>query len=240
MPDDQINHFTNLVVGFELLLTPNLDNELLTDINNLFKDFVRDMDKIYMPEALLSGVHELIHLTNDVKKNGNLIDFNCFSFEDLNRQLGCLIKGKSNVGIEIINALTILKLYHQSVSKLLNEKKNEVVNLFEKIQTDKKPKNTSIDKIDEKNLKAFKSKNINLTKKLILIDCFKTKNGIVYTSLNYKKCNTLDFCIESFIKFGLIEYFCSDKSSTYAVSQTLSKLTQPFFNIKYPNLKHNE
>ena len=123
MLEYQINHFTNLVVGVELLLTPDLDKDLLTDINSLFKDFVRDMDKIYMLEALLSGVHELIHLTNDVRKNGNLNDFNCFSFEDLNRQLGCLIKGKSNIGIELVNAFSTLKLYHQSISKLPNEKK---------------------------------------------------------------------------------------------------------------------
>ncbi|RMZ99255.1 hypothetical protein BpHYR1_030111 [Brachionus plicatilis] len=92
MPIDQFEHYTNLVVGIEYLL----------------RHFVRNMDKIYKPEALLSGVHELIHLTGDVARNGDLNDFNCFSFEDLNRQLGRLINGTSNIGLfnksfELIN-----------------------------------------------------------------------------------------------------------------------------------------
>ena len=51
------------------------------------------MNKFYM-ESLLSGVHELIHLTSDVENNGNLNDYNRFSFEEMNRQLGILIREK--------------------------------------------------------------------------------------------------------------------------------------------------
>ncbi|RNA17069.1 hypothetical protein BpHYR1_015517, partial [Brachionus plicatilis] len=105
MPIDQFEHYTNLVGGIEYLL----------------RHFVRNMDKIYKPEGLLSGVHELIHLTGDEARNGDLNDFNCFSFEDLNRQLGRLINGTSKIG-----------LFNKSFELINENDKEKILNFLDK------------------------------------------------------------------------------------------------------------
>ena len=52
-----------------------------------------------------------------------------FSFEDINRQIGQLINGKSNIGVEIVNSISILKFFHKSYD-LISDQKNSNIMLF--------------------------------------------------------------------------------------------------------------
>ena len=59
---------------------------------------------------MLSGVHELLHLVDDIKNIGPLNQYNCFPFENLNRIILSMVHGKNNsTGIELINSFNILR-----------------------------------------------------------------------------------------------------------------------------------
>ncbi|RMZ94728.1 hypothetical protein BpHYR1_017434 [Brachionus plicatilis] len=91
MDDQQLSHLINLVVGMEFLLKSNLDERSLDYISLLFKDFVRNMEYFYGKDSMLSGVHELIHLTEDLKNNA-----------------------KNSIAVQIINSFNVLKIYDSS------------------------------------------------------------------------------------------------------------------------------
>ena len=43
------------------------------------------MSGLYGPHSMFSGIHELVHLVSDIKKIGNLNEFNCFQFESFTK-----------------------------------------------------------------------------------------------------------------------------------------------------------
>ncbi|RNA12196.1 hypothetical protein BpHYR1_041393 [Brachionus plicatilis] len=110
----------------ENLLQPNLNLEYLDDINCLLRDFVRDMEFYYGLDIMLSGVHELIHITSDIKNNGSINELNCFAFEDMYRQVSNFIKAKNHTGVQIINSLKILKLFNYQMCSLDKNVKEDI------------------------------------------------------------------------------------------------------------------
>ncbi|CAF0902103.1 unnamed protein product [Brachionus calyciflorus] len=226
---NQINHLINLIISIEYLLKKFVDKTFLGSIQILLKDFMIGMSEIYGAHSMLSGIHELVHLTRDIKNIGNLNDFNCFQFENFNRELLRLVKSKSSLGIGLINSFESIKL-----SSFLNFKENSEgfsAKSQNKYNIKLNINQNLIDKDEKKNIDAlFLSKSYSVIKYCKI-------NGIFYSSLFYKKTKRCDFCIEFGSKFGLIKYFVTDNIDTYAVCKTLSKLHNPFYNPRIPDLK---
>ncbi|CAF0919879.1 unnamed protein product [Brachionus calyciflorus] len=233
MEDNQLYHLINLVVGVEYLLTPNLDDEKLEIVNLLFKDFVKDMEYFYGADSMLSGVHELIHLTEDFKNNGHLSEFNCFTFEDLNRQITSFLKAKNLVGVQLINSFNVLKIYYSYIDKMPAQLIDQVFpwknNLFKELTHGKI---LSQNHISEKILDCLKKKFNALSSNFQITNYVKYKN-IIYTSINYKDVKSLNYCVKYEEKFAIIHYFCFSDDECVAVLQILSKLHNPFYNIKF-------
>lgn len=223
---DQFNHLINLVVAMEYLLKKQINYLDLDNINQLLRDFVRDMAYFYGDRAMSSGVHELLHLTDDYKNILPLNELNCFPFENLN---GLFLKGVNGcnlVGIEIINTFDAMRCFNliEPVNLKLEKKASDSFFKAGKVL------NSRI--ISDKELKIIKN---NCFQDFIITSFIKIKN-VSYTSLLYKKTKKMDYCIKYGNKFGLIKYFIYNQNFCYAICFLLSDLHNPFFNYKYKNL----
>lgn len=218
-------HLVNLVVSIEHLLNKNFSNIYLDQINELLKEYVSNMETLYGSDKLLSGVHELLHIVDDVKNIGPLNEFNCFQFENLNRIFGNFIHGNHVVGVELFNTLDALKC-----SKLVNQKSETyqpklILHRMHSITIT--PNQSELKKIRDANL---------------CIDEFELYssiefNGQTFTSFEYQKTQNLDLCVKYGDKIGLIKYFLCKKDKCFIICSLLSNNDTLFLNSKFPHLK---
>nr|CAH0103370.1 unnamed protein product [Daphnia galeata] len=79
--DDLYNHFMLLHIAIKILV----DNELCREFSSYARDlillFVKQCEEYYGIEFMSYNVHNLIHLTDDVERNGPLDSFSLFDFE---------------------------------------------------------------------------------------------------------------------------------------------------------------
>jgi hypothetical protein len=84
----------------------NLENRINIDYLNkvepIIIEFVKELTDLYPKSIMLSGAHELLHLTECTLKFGPPNTINCFQFEELNRKLMRFFHGKDLIGEEII------------------------------------------------------------------------------------------------------------------------------------------
>ncbi|CAF1090034.1 unnamed protein product [Brachionus calyciflorus] len=230
---NQYMHLINLVVAVENLLKKDLNISDLNNIETLFRDFVRDMANIYGPKSMLSGVHELLHIVDDVKKIGNLNEFNCFPFENFNRESLNLVNSKNPVAVELINSFRALKILNNQPS-FFNDN-----GIFSEIKKDHeqspKFKFSKALFIKIPDIVSDKIKNIDICEHFFVSSYLKFKNNF-FSSLCYKETKRLDYCVKLKNLYGLINFFIHDKEKFYAVCSVLSFFHSPFYNKKFPDL----
>ena len=66
MSDDHYMHLTKLVVALEILLQNKIERKKLQVANELLIQFVRDAADLYTPSIMKSGMHELLHLVEEI------------------------------------------------------------------------------------------------------------------------------------------------------------------------------
>lgn len=109
-----------LVVATERLLMREVIMSEIEDIKTILIDFLREAKSLYSEKIMLGCFHELLHLPECALYFGHLNSVNCFPFEENNRKIVSLIKGRDLVGDEFF------KLF--SVYQELNLKASEVKN----------------------------------------------------------------------------------------------------------------
>lgn len=84
-------HFLTLHVAISILITPTLitDNENIKYAEELLVYFVESFQILYGKQFVSHNVHNLLHLGNEVRRNGILDNFSAFPFENF---LGSLKK----------------------------------------------------------------------------------------------------------------------------------------------------
>jgi hypothetical protein len=83
---EKYTSFLKLSVAIRLLLTNSQENNL-SFVESLLREFVNDCVKQYTTEFISYNVHNLIHLPSDYKRYKNLENISAFPFESY---LGCL------------------------------------------------------------------------------------------------------------------------------------------------------
>ena len=81
-------------------------------------EFVNELSELYSKSIMLSGAHELLHLTHCTLEFGPLNSINCFQYEELNRKLMRFLHGTDLIGEEIIKIFgtsQILSSFSQSI-----------------------------------------------------------------------------------------------------------------------------
>ena len=96
-----------LVVAIERLLTREVLESELADIQATITDFLKDAEKIYSEKILISCFHELLHLPECTLNFGHLNSVNSFPFEENNRKIIGFIKGRDLIGDEFFKIFSI-------------------------------------------------------------------------------------------------------------------------------------
>ncbi|CAF0938082.1 unnamed protein product, partial [Brachionus calyciflorus] len=228
-------NFILLVIIFENLLARSIEKNNLVIIHDLIIKFVKQSSEIYPPEFMLSGMHELLHLVQCTLDFGPINLVSCFQFEELNRKLKNLIKGKSKIGDEFIGLFTLIQNLESYVSKtsFSNDsvynfvRKNSKVRCANVKYTNNKEKNLIFVGRKLKKSEFAYSYLVNIGLNISISDVFYKSvnvNMTKFTTINNesKRC---DFCvITNNMRYGFIYFLKKSNNTVYAVVRELVKL----------------
>jgi hypothetical protein len=116
-----------------LLTQYELKKDLLPIIKQSLEKFVREISDLYGEKTLKINIHQLLHLTDDVKAWGLLWTHNSFIYESMNGVLTKMIHGTQSVPKAAVNALNNLQQMTEK-EKSIQFQTEEASKLFEKFQ----------------------------------------------------------------------------------------------------------
>lgn len=85
-------HFLSLHCAIRILICDDLIDKYIDYANELLIYFAKEFGDLYGREFVNHNVHNLIHLTLDVKKFGSLDNFSCFPFENYMHNIKMMLK----------------------------------------------------------------------------------------------------------------------------------------------------
>jgi hypothetical protein len=245
MAYERYRNLTKLVISLEILLSPSISKSQLKLAQKILEEFVSELEELYSPAIMLSGVHELLHLVNCTFYLGPLNLINGFEFEELNRKIVSFIHSYDLCGeefIKIFSTAQVLSCYKQLLQHFLPSNNKNIINYLQencfKTSNAKRLKyyddEIKINKqhmtlLDNEILKSCQSKFLNETITYLVSDivCYR---GVRYTNLStqVKRC---DFCVETKNgQLGLIKTFLFYENVCYVVAKKVQKLYCPFFS----------
>jgi len=98
MKNEYHQNLQKLVVFVETILSPIIIKEELIKADIIIREFVHELESLYSPRIMLSGVHELLHLVEMTLDFGPLNGINCFQYEELNRKMIRFVHGFDLIG----------------------------------------------------------------------------------------------------------------------------------------------
>lgn len=242
MEDKYYQNLKKLVVFTETILSPTIKLSDLIKINKVIVDFVEELEFLYTPKIMLSGVHELLHLVDCTIRFGPLNGCNCFQFEEINRKMLRFIHGFDLIGeemIKIFSTAQFLSSYSLNVKSSLlrtfilsrlrfktpNTKKLSI-KLSDAVVAVKAKPRTSV------NVQYLEAINKFTGQKLeqILTSVKLSLNGIIFSThlINTKRSESCFYTDSN--KIGKIECFFFLNDRIYVLYRQLVKLFNPFFS----------
>ncbi|KAK3929712.1 Lysine-rich arabinogalactan protein 18 [Frankliniella fusca] len=103
LPDPYYQHWLLLVAAVFSLLKETISEDDLNSSDVMLRLFVRDIGALYGANCYTYNMHNLIHLTTQVRRWGPLWATSAFLFESCNGYLGKHVHGTKNLGQELIN-----------------------------------------------------------------------------------------------------------------------------------------
>ena len=107
LPDEYFEHYFCFVRATYLLLQGSIAETHLTMTEQLLDNFCGMFSRLYQLRFETLNLHQLLHLTDDVRDFGPLFTHSCFSFEDKNGFILKLIHGTQFIDKQIISAVSI-------------------------------------------------------------------------------------------------------------------------------------
>ncbi len=246
LADKYYKNLIKLVIFLENLLLPKFDKNFAQELEKMIFSFVRELEYLYPPNVMRSGVHELVHLVDCTLDYGPLNIINCFQFEELNRKITRLYNGQDLIGEEIINNFSTLQsLAHFSFQIMNPELRNLIFSKINVKSSNKKTySNQNVIKVVGKRNIVFENKYLKIYNSFFYdnIDHLEVfykinHNGLVLSSYNIKSKRG-DYCILNYDnKVGLIESFFFRNEKVFIYCKLISCLPTPFYCTKYPEIK---
>lgn len=196
MSNKYYTHFLTLSIAIRILCDPKLCIEMNNYAHNLLVYFVDNFKKLYGQEYMSYNVHNLLHLTNDVKTFDPLDKFSCFQFENYLRNIRQKIQNSGKPLEQLVNRISeenqlpiikaSIKLYpriHYSKVEKIN-----LIELKEFVISIKNPNNCCL----------LKDNSIFIVKEIIFLNKILHIVGNQFTkmeSLFVQPCNSLNLQI---------------------------------------------
>ncbi len=248
MPFNHYQHLKKLIVFLETILAPKINIDYLNKVEPIIIEFVKELTDLYPKSIMLSGAHELLHLTECTLKFGPLNTINCFQFEELNRKLMRFFHGKDLIGEEIIKIFSTAQLLSKYATIVTNTKLKEFISTRICFRSSNRKKNLNKINIQYFNLQTssdpvkLKVFNKFMLKSLIEISiCNRILvNGIIFDS-KYIKTKRCDSCFYSLKlqQFGLIECFVIEEKKVYVLAKKIIPLSNSFESTSCPEIRSN-
>lgn len=109
MPDDEYLHFLHLYVACRILCSKELAIPYADSAEKLLKKFVYLMPTYYGQDSKVLHVHNLIHLSDDVKHSkSSLPEYSAFWGENYIGKFKTLVSGRAKPLAQIVNRLIAL------------------------------------------------------------------------------------------------------------------------------------
>lgn len=249
MQFDQYQNLKKLILFIETILAPKIDITNLKKVEKYIIEFVEELEYLYPKSIMLSGVHELLHLTQCTIDFGPLNSINCFQFEELNRKLVRFIHGYDLIGEELIKIFAVAQSLSCFMLKIQNEKiKNYIISRMPFKTSNVKNASTNLcvisllnkstKTIEPSYIKTFelflqKSRNDMIIYSKVIY------NGTTYTSY-HNKTKRCDSCfINKNNQIGLIECFVLDNNKVYIIARKVVTLFNAFYDPSCPDIKSN-
>jgi hypothetical protein len=239
-------NITKLVVATEFLLQKEILKSDLVYVQAILKAFVCEVEKLYPPNIMLSGMHEILHIVECTIKFGPINYVNCFQYEEINRKITNLINGFDLVAVEFMFNFSILQSLEKFSETCTNNSKfDKFIEKYKIVKTSNRKRvnqekcimdylvditddqfkiiseNLNIDGIDRCEMKSFN--------RLVF-------HGALYTTTK-NKSKRADYCICVDTLYGLINQFLKIKNEIYVVIQRVDHLFSPFYDDNNPQIQ---
>ena len=250
MSYEYFQHLLLLIIALENLFDKSFQVEKKEKIETLLKAFCTGLVDLYPQQALTSGMHELLHLCDCVFYFGPPYLSYCFQFEDMNRDLMSLIKGRDLMGDEFIKLFStkqILCCFFSLNKEQFSESLTDFLNKYKVFSLDDNKKKSFFrlknkwDFLKHRSLlEKYKNKfNFNFDSDFFLLEIINFKNIVFKAYNNNRKFNDSVVSTLNNNDFGLIENLFLHDSRVYCLCKRLIILNNPFFNLKFEFLKSN-
>ncbi|CAH0550731.1 unnamed protein product [Brassicogethes aeneus] len=103
LKNEQFMHFLAFHCAIRILVSSELVEKYINYAEELLQYFVRNFGTLYGPENVTYNVHNLIHLSNDVRKFGPVDRFSAFKFENYLGQIKKCIKTSNKPLQQFVN-----------------------------------------------------------------------------------------------------------------------------------------
>lgn len=221
---DIYTHFLTLHVATSILISPMLivNKNNVDYAEKLLKHFVESFEKIYGKEYISHNIHNLLHLSNEVRKFGPLDSFSSFRFENFLQILKSFLRKKEKPLQQVIRRYTERKQNWydsmnntslHSLSKFQLKRKHTTGLLADEIQ--------DIITSQYKNLILLGNYEIDCNSEAN--NCIMTKSGNVLTVKNVVKCtNNITYVVGYQLRKTDVLYsrpFSSENLDIYAVEE---------------------
>lgn len=235
MKEKYFNNLLKLIIFMEFLLQRKIKVLYLNNYQNLVQTFVSDLAKLYNPNIMLSGVHELLHLIKVTKEFGPINLNNCFVYEELNRKIVRMINGTDLIGEEFLKTFSTL----QTLGSFLNNSKNnnDIINYARDNYIIRTSNKKCINKFKKKikiidckqsskietnmdSIKQHFKRDVNISMVSILFN----QNGVRFNGLDsITKFNDGYFKTSS-DKLGCIDFFFVEDNEIYVYAKSIFRL----------------
>jgi hypothetical protein len=122
LPENKYNHFLLLHIAIYILCFDQATDAWINYANRLLDVFVQSSVSLYGRKFLVYNVHNLTHLSTDVKNFGPLDSYSAFKFENCLGNLKKMCRSKNHALQQVVNR--ILEIENQSECKIKLTQKN--------------------------------------------------------------------------------------------------------------------
>ena len=225
LPDVYFNHYVLFVHAIYLLLKDEIKLSDLSEADNLLNRFCSLFADLYEERFMTTNIHQLLHLSDNVRDLGPLYTHSCFSFEDKNGFIFKQIHGTQFIDSQIMHAVTLTqKIPELRQTCILPESEEE--KLFCRLSYPQKPKRglqilsgifilgTPFRKIlDDDEFRALElflgyapaSVEVTAFNRLELNSSY--IYGTSYKRMSRRNCATVKYIINGSVCFGQVRFF---------------------------------
>jgi hypothetical protein len=241
-------NLTKLVVATEVLLQKEILKADLIHVQQILKAFVCEVEQLYPPNIMLSGMHELLHIVDCTISFGPINYVNCFQFEEINRKIVSLINGFDLVGVEFMMNFSILqslKMFTESCTS--SQKFNKFIEKRNIVKTSNKKRVKKKECVlkgltsltDDQFKRVSENLNVDVIDRSEMQSCKRLKfDGALYTTTK-NRSKRADYCVRANTLYGLINEFFVIKNEIYVLMQRVDHLFSPFYDENNPKIQSN-